>query len=100
MIMRGAILAAGVLCALTAVPLNGARQAPAAAGSVEAAAQAAVVQRYCGSCHSQARHSGDVVLERINLSDVSASAQTLEKVVRKLRSGTMPPPGAPRPDPA
>ena len=27
------------------------------------------------------------------------SAQTLEKVVRKLRSGTMPPPGAPRPDP-
>src|SRR5262245_31338394 len=99
MMMRGAILAAGVFCAVTAVPLNGARQASPAV-SAAATAQAAVVQRYCGSCHSQARHIGDVVLEHTNLTEASESAETLEKAGRKLRSGTMPPPGAPRPDPA
>src|SRR5262249_43142027 len=79
------------------MPVTGARQAPAA--PVAQSAQAAVVQRYCVSCHSRARHSGNVVLEQLNF-QAAASAETLERMVRKLRSGTMPPPGSPRPDPA
>jgi len=101
MTMRNvAIVTAGLLVMAGATSLNGARQTPSTPAGADQAAQAAVVQKYCGSCHSRARHSGNVVLEQIDLGDVASSAETLEKMVRKLRSGTMPPPGAPRPDPA
>ena len=66
----------------------------------EIAKNQALVGRYCATCHSERLRSGDVVLQGVDLGDVAHSAETLEKVVRKLRSGTMPPPGAPRPDAA
>ncbi len=39
-------------------------------------------------------------LESVNLSDVTQSGEALEKVVRKLGSGAMPPASAPKPDKA
>jgi hypothetical protein len=68
----------------------------------EAAAHRAVVDRYCVTCHSsrattQATASG-VVLDRLDLSRVADNPMLWEKVVRKLRTGGMPPEGAPRPD--
>src|SRR5439155_22282200 len=38
--------------------------------------------------------------EAVDPAAVSGHAETLEKVVRKLRKGQMPPPGRPRPDQA
>ncbi len=43
---------------------------------------------------------GNLSLETIDPADVSSHAETLEKVVRKLRKGQMPPLGRPRPDAA
>ena len=43
---------------------------------------------------------GNLSLEGIDPTDVAGHAETLEKVVRKLRKGQMPPLGRPRPDAA
>ena len=41
-----------------------------------------------------------VALDRLDLSNLGRDAETWEKVVRKVRTGLMPPPGRPRPDQA
>ena len=40
------------------------------------------------------------MLDRVDLAQVGAHAEVLERVVHKLRSGQMPPEGRPRPDEA
>ena len=54
--------------------------------------------RYCVTCHSERLKTGGMVLENIDLGHVSANAETLEKVVRQLRSGQMPPARVLRPE--
>ena len=60
----------------------------------------AVADKYCVTCHSDRLKTGGVTLEHVDFDDVGASADTLEKAVRKLLVGSMPPQGMPRPDPA
>ena len=60
----------------------------------------AVVDKYCTGCHSERTKAGDLVLSNIDFSKPAEHAQALEKVVRKLGTGAMPPVGAPRPDKA
>src|SRR5262245_4247821 len=69
-----------------------------AAGAADAAPQAALVTRYCVTCHNQRLKTGGLVLDDIDVRRPGDHAEAWEKVVRKLRSGAMPPPGAPRPD--
>jgi mono/diheme cytochrome c family protein len=59
-----------------------------------------VVDKYCVSCHSDRLKTGGVTFEGIDFADIPANAETLEKAVRKLLVGAMPPQGVPRPDPA
>jgi hypothetical protein len=59
-----------------------------------------VLDRYCVSCHSERLKTGGLSLEGLDLAALPQNAETLEKVVRKLRSGAMPPAGRPRPDAA
>ena len=54
--------------------------------------------RYCVTCHNERLRTAGLLLDRLDVSRVRANAETLEKVVRKLRSGQMPPAGRPRPD--
>jgi hypothetical protein len=58
----------------------------------------AMVSKYCVTCHSDRQKQAGLSLEHLDLSNVSSAAPQLEKVVKKLRAGTMPPSGAPRPD--
>ena len=58
------------------------------------------MQQYCVTCHNDRLKTGDLVLTGIDASDARQHAAVLEKVVRKLRGGTMPPAGSPRPDAA
>ena len=58
----------------------------------------AVLDRYCVSCHNVRLKTGGLTLDTLDVSNVSASAETWEKVIQKLRLGTMPPAGSPRPD--
>jgi hypothetical protein len=59
-----------------------------------------VLDKYCLGCHNPRTKAGDFVLDPADLNALPTHSQTWEKVVKKLRSGTMPPPGAPRPDAA
>src|SRR5262249_31095638 len=60
----------------------------------------AVLDKYCVGCHNQRQKTAGLMLDTLDVADVGGAAEIWEKVVRKLRSGAMPPPGMPRPDQA
>ncbi len=55
---------------------------------------------YCDSCHLGPKARAGVNLESLDLGNLDSNGVLWEKVLRKLRSREMPPPGAPRPDEA
>ncbi len=59
-----------------------------------------ILDTYCVRCHSERRLTGGLALDAIDVENPGAAASTWEKVVRKLRTGTMPPGGVRRPDQA
>jgi cytochrome c551/c552 len=59
---------------------------------------AALVQKYCVTCHSNRVKTGGLSLEGMNPADAASHADVWEKVAVKLRGGMMPPQGMPRPD--
>jgi len=61
-------------------------------------ADADVAKTYCVTCHNDRVQTGGLSLEHISLDRAVADAETLEKVVRKVRAGLMPPAGARRPE--
>lgn len=65
-----------------------------------AAAGAALLKTYCATCHSNRLKTADVTLEGMDLSTFTGKAEVLEKVLRKIKSGQMPPAGMPHPDAA
>ena len=69
--------------------------APAAA-----APERDLLDRYCVACHNERLRTAGLLLDRLDIEEVAANAEVLEKVVRKLRGGQMPPAGRPRPDAA
>src|ERR1700722_14560183 len=71
--------------------------APHAAASHTAPAARALVDQYCVVCHNQKALTAGVSLEGIDFSDAAANASIMERVLRKVRTGEMPPAGMPRP---
>src|SRR5580658_8814915 len=74
--------------------------AAASSGLFADPANRAVLDQDCVTCHNQRLKTGGLTLDNMDLSKVSAQAEVWEKVVRKLRAGSMPPAGLPRPDAA
>ncbi len=60
----------------------------------------ALFDTYCVSCHNQKLRTGGLELETVDLNHPADTSELLEKVVAKLRAGSMPPQGRPRPDEA
>ena len=58
----------------------------------------ALLDQYCVTCHNERLATAGLLLDESDVEHVGAGADTWEKVVRKLRSGEMPPPGRRRPD--
>src|SRR6266446_2901081 len=72
--------------------------APVSASSTaSAAAQRALLDQYCVTCHNDKTKRANLTLEKLDLATVGDHAELWEKVVRKLRAGVMPPPGVRRP---
>ncbi len=65
----------------------------------DTAAPAAVVTQYCTGCHNARAQTAGLVLDPAELADAGQNAETWEKVIRKLRAGSMPPVNVPRPEP-
>jgi hypothetical protein len=92
--MTSRTAAASWMLAACAVSLPGAPQ------SSGASQQNVLVGKYCVSCHNQRTRIAELILDKADASNPPAEAETWEKVIGKLRSNAMPPPGLPRPDKA
>jgi hypothetical protein len=64
----------------------------------ESAPPQKLVDQYCATCHNDRLRAGGLSLAGLDLEQAGAHAVVWEKAVRKLRTGMMPPAGAPRPD--
>jgi hypothetical protein len=89
-----ALVAVGVI--FPSVAAQSQRSSTSEAGSTDRA----VLNKYCISCHNAKLRTGGLTLDGLSPEDVDQDSATWEKVVRKLRSGAMPPAGRPRPDAA
>ncbi len=96
------LVALAVSVSLSAAPqAQSARSGPTpAAGAATAAEPAAhaVLQRYCFACHNQRARTGGLALDVLDMTQLGEHAEVWEAVIRKLRTGAMPPVGRPRPD--
>jgi mono/diheme cytochrome c family protein len=77
-----------------------AAQAPASPPPASSSQYRAVLDHYCVTCHNEKLRTAELVLSKMDVGNVGAGAEVWEKVVRKLRTGAMPPAGMPRPDQA
>jgi mono/diheme cytochrome c family protein len=60
--------------------------------------QTAIVKQYCTGCHSERGKAGGLSLASFDAGAAAQHAEVAEKMIRKLRAGMMPPPGARRPE--
>jgi mono/diheme cytochrome c family protein len=60
------------------------------------AAAASAVNQYCVTCHNERVKTAELTLDRIDVTNPGANAEVWEKVMRKVQTGTMPPPNMPQ----
>ena len=91
----------------SSAPAQPAASTAAAPAPAPAASQAAArpdhqitVRRYCVTCHNQRMKTAGLMLDTLDAEHPAASPAEWEKVIAKLRAGSMPPTGVPRPDAA
>ena len=71
-----------------------------APSSLTAAGQTELVTTYCATCHSERGKAGGLSLAHFNAMQAQDQPAIIEKMIRKLRAGMMPPAGSKRPDAA
>ncbi len=81
------------LLALCLAALRAPSQTPSDAAEVQT-----TINRYCTGCHNERLKTADLVLNPAGATHPGDDAETWEKVLRRFRAGTMPPPGSPRPE--
>jgi mono/diheme cytochrome c family protein len=91
-----ALVACGCLASLSSVRTS-ARQAPR---DQDTPSLSAVLQAYCITCHNQKLRTAGIAFDAVDPATPAADPELWERVVAKLRAGSMPPPGRPRPDAA
>jgi mono/diheme cytochrome c family protein len=60
--------------------------------------ETALLKQYCVTCHNERAKQGGLVLDGLDPVQVAGHSETWEKVVRKIKTGMMPPSNMPRPD--
>ncbi len=68
--------------------------------TLSAATQTELITTYCATCHSDRAKAGGLSLASFSAMRAQEQPQVVEKIIRKLRAGMMPPAGAKRPDAA
>jgi mono/diheme cytochrome c family protein len=96
--MRRAALFAVVCFVVAPTATTGVQQRPSAEVAAGASSPRAVLDKYCITCHNQRMKTGGLALDTLDLAQPGDHAEVWEKVVRKIRTGAMPPAGRPRPD--
>ena len=75
-----------------------AQQSAASPSATTSSPARPIVEKYCYRCHNQRLRTAGLALDTADAEHVSADAEVWERVIRRLRAGTMPPAGMPRPD--
>ena len=75
---------------------------PPSATTMLPAEQTALVKTYCATCHTDRTkdRTGGISFQSFDAAKLEENGEVTEKMIRKLRAGMMPPPGAKRPEPA
>src|SRR5262245_5243822 len=60
--------------------------------STATSTQRQFLDRYCATCHNDRLKTGGLSLDHVEVSRPDAEPEVWEKVIRKLRTGVMPPP--------
>src|SRR5713226_5026072 len=68
------------------------------AGSAIAQERRAVFNQYCVTCHNEKLKTAGLMLDGMDVAKVGDKPAVWEKVLQKLRAGSMPPAGMARPD--
>lgn len=102
-VLRQVVSTVGISIALTGIggsqtipPVN--RSTASAESPPPVPLDRSLLDRYCVTCHNERLKTAGLMLDEVDINDLGANAAVLEKVVRKLRSGQMPPAGVRRPD--
>ena len=67
-----------------------------ATGSPAASPHRRVLDRSCVSCHNERVKTANLMLDRVDVANPGADPEVWEKVLRKVQTGTMPPPNMPQ----
>jgi len=86
--------------AASAAPRPMAAHAASPATGLTPAEQTQMVKQYCATCHSDRGKAGGLSLASFDAANLLEHAPVVEKIIRKLRAGMMPPANAKRPEPA
>src|ERR1700682_772226 len=100
--LLGVVVVAGGIAAVSAAPPR-LEAAPAQQPPVvphQAIPPRPILDKYCVTCHNQKLKTAGLMLDTADVQNVTRDGVLWEKVIRKLRSGNMPPVGSPRPDQA
>ncbi len=92
--------------AAAAAPARQSNRAPAPAPAashaispaLSAREQSDLVKTYCATCHSERAKAGGLSLAGFDAMKAHEQQDVVEKMIRKLSAGLMPPPGAKRPE--
>ena len=83
---------------LTALAIGRIGSSLSAQQPTTASPQTELVAQYCATCHSERGKAGQLSLAGWTPQRATGMRDTTEKMIKKLRAGMMPPPGARRPD--
>ncbi|MBI4475779.1 MAG: DUF1592 domain-containing protein [Acidobacteria bacterium] len=92
LVVLGAVVAGG--------PVTTARSQPPSFPGQSAAAPSSpreFIEKHCTACHNDRLRTAGLTLAGVDPTNVSHNAELWEKVLHKLGTGQMPPPGRPRP---
>ena len=83
-----------MLCAAVALRsglVGAAPQKPAGGPNVQTLND--LIQTYCGDCHNDQLKRGSVSFDQFDIAKAGDHAALVERMIRKLQAGMMPPPG-------
>ena len=92
--IRGAAAALAVIAGMLVAGCSGGPGGSAA----RAERHWSMLEAYCFDCHNSVEYTAGLALDSMSPEEIAEDAHVWEKVVRKLRSRLMPPPGARQPD--
>ena len=95
--MKALLSTAAALFAFTTMIAAGAGGQGPAVPQAAPVPDAAFLKQYCVTCHNDRVKAGALTLASLDVAAVEGHADVWEKVVRKLRTGMMPPEGVPKP---